>query len=379
MSQQYKQKTKQYTGTLNDEKENNDSDTTDDEIYDDYKADNINQQLFASSNKGLQQNKQDKSAESQINELETVNREKDIDEIQRFIGQIAISFKDLSVNSYYYGTGTVYKHLRGKYYIVLTCAHNLLRGKNQPAVKLFYLPEGINKKNDEKKESNETKTQKKAIRLECVEWKYYQKYNPKLLHCKNDIGIILCYDGCKYYKKLNLEENVNDYIAIEFNQNKKKFKKCHIYGYPTATRGILSGTRGSVVIAEDNDGEWEYKNIYTFPGQSGSSLYVWDTNEDKFKIVGIHTFGDIELQINRGVRLTKEHFDWINQTIQQEMEPAIHKHKQCRANRKEERQKTTIFSDLKLFLDSINLNEYYQNFTNFGVDTMNDFKELNID
>eukprot|EP01084_Bolivina_argentea_P058624 107044_1 len=197
-----------------DNKYEEDYDTTDDEINDGYKPDNMKKNLLATSNRGFQQNHNDPLSQSSPNTLEKVNRSNDIDEIQNFIGQIAIIYKDLPAKTYYYGTGTNYKHvLSNKYYIILTCAHNLLRRKNQPAVKIFYLPQGMKQieSNDEKKESNK---QTEEPRLECISWRYYPKYNPELMHCANDIGLILCYDGCKYYKKLKLQENVNELIDI---------------------------------------------------------------------------------------------------------------------------------------------------------------------
>eukprot|EP01084_Bolivina_argentea_P077633 140858_1 len=344
-----------------------DSDTTDDEIYDDYKPDK-HKQLLASSNRGLQQN--DTPAQSSARTLEKVNREPDIDEIQWFIGQICITYKDLSADSYYYGTGTTCKHLGGKYYVVLTCAHNLLRKKDQPATQLFYLPKGKNiSEEDERKEKN----MQKEMRLQCIKWQYYDKYNPDMMHCQNDIGIILCYDARKYYKKLKLDEDINDIIDIAFSKNKKKLKYCNIYGYPVDCPGILMGSKGSAKRSKDNVGEWEYK-IHTFPGESGSALYVWNDDEEKFRIYGVHTFGDVVQQINIGVKLTEEHYNWINNTIEQVMIPAMNDHKTMRAEKKKQKS-----SDLQLFLETIGLGQYYKNFTDRGCDKMNDLIEAELD
>eukprot|EP01084_Bolivina_argentea_P213647 362778_1 len=52
-----------------------------------------------------------------------------IDLMQKCIGQIAISYdneKDAHGDPIYrYGTGTVYKQITSKYFLILTCAHNL--------------------------------------------------------------------------------------------------------------------------------------------------------------------------------------------------------------------------------------------------------------
>eukprot|EP01084_Bolivina_argentea_P227353 383972_1 len=164
---------------------------------------------------------------------------------------------------YFYGTGTVYKLLNSKYCLIITCAHNLIQyneaaQSKQRAKQLYYLPNG---KQDESK------------RLICVDWIAHEKYNPNIPHCQYDLGIVLCYDGIKYYKKEDI--NIN---AIRINEYKKNMlKNCHIFGYPVKAEGILMGNGGR---ARKVNNEWVYENMYTYPGESGSVIYKESEDED---------------------------------------------------------------------------------------------------
>eukprot|EP01084_Bolivina_argentea_P050094 92107_1 len=92
---------------------------TDNEIDDGYE--NVKKhELFASSEKRRRQG----GSNYEVTNLKTVKRNAYIDTIKKCIGQIMISFD--GSNDYFYGTGTVYKVLNSKYYLVLTCAHNLI-------------------------------------------------------------------------------------------------------------------------------------------------------------------------------------------------------------------------------------------------------------
>eukprot|EP01084_Bolivina_argentea_P226513 382621_1 len=168
-----------------------------------------------------QADKQAGTNDYQVAGLITVKRNnKHIDMIQKCIGQITISYE--GDDRYRYGTGTVYKHLDGKYYLVITCAHNLVyyddetNGKEK-AKQIFFLPNGIQDEN---------------TRLKCVEWIAHEQYDPNIPHSEHDIGIILCYDARKVYKKEILPYIImNDVISI--GQCKKAvLKGCSIYGYP---------------------------------------------------------------------------------------------------------------------------------------------------
>eukprot|EP01084_Bolivina_argentea_P170756 295887_1 len=96
-----------------------------DRIDDGYQYIKRKNKLLASSDKRL---KQDGSEDYKLS-LMPVKRGDDIDIIQKCIGQISISFdneKDIDGNDVYrYGTGTMYKKLDNKYYLIITCAHNL--------------------------------------------------------------------------------------------------------------------------------------------------------------------------------------------------------------------------------------------------------------
>eukprot|EP01084_Bolivina_argentea_P180595 312022_1 len=151
-------------------------------------------------------------------------------------------------------------------------------------------------------------------------------------------------------------------------------KHCNIYGYPVDSKGMLMGSKGAAKISKDNIGEWEYK-IHTFPGESGSALYVWNGDEDKFRIYGIHTFGDVVQQVNIGVKLNEEHYNWISDTIEKVMIPAMNEHKTKRGGGKKKKSES---SDLQVFLETIGLGHYYKNFKDRGCDKMNDLKEAKV-
>eukprot|EP01084_Bolivina_argentea_P030748 56924_1 len=185
-----------------------------DVIDDGYQYMKHKNKLLASSDKSIKQSGNDYKLS-----LIPVKRVDNIDIIQKCIGQLSISYdneKDVNGNDIYrYGTGTMYKQLDKKYYLVITCAHNLTyfndkTHSKEKVKKLFYLPTGI---------------QDQKTRLKCIEWVAHPQYNPNTSHCPHDIGIILCYDGLKYYKKQNI--NVNDVICIK-KCNKNILKNCNI-------------------------------------------------------------------------------------------------------------------------------------------------------
>eukprot|EP01084_Bolivina_argentea_P003474 6525_1 len=254
---------------MSDEKENkyiddNDEeiDDSDEEIDDGYKIVQKTDNLLASGMK-KRDKQNDSNKENAKNEIEknliSIKRNEESDDIQKCIGQVVISY-DGSDDDYYYGTGTMYKQLGGKkYYLIITCAHNLVKlddKKNElkSAAKLFYLPNGV---------------KQQGIRLQCLHWIAHESYDARIDHCENDIGIILCYDGKKYYKKQNI--NVNEIIRID-TYNRNELKSCRIFGYPVLCEGLLMGKYGTA-IKESEYNEWKYTNINTYPGQSGSAVY----------------------------------------------------------------------------------------------------------
>eukprot|EP01084_Bolivina_argentea_P002767 5131_1 len=90
-------------------------------LNDGYKYIKEGSELLATSGQREKQG----STNYEVNDLVLVKRQnKNIDIIQRCIGQLSTSYD--GNDSYRYGTGTLYKHLKGKYYLILTCAHNLV-------------------------------------------------------------------------------------------------------------------------------------------------------------------------------------------------------------------------------------------------------------
>eukprot|EP01084_Bolivina_argentea_P155931 271717_1 len=122
--------TKQKTTSIESKKENTYIDDSEEEIDDGYKIVQKTDNLLASGVK--KRNKQsDSNKENTKNEIKekliSIERNEEPDDIQRCIGQVVISW-DGSDDDYYYGTGTVYKQLEGKkYYLIITCAHNLVK------------------------------------------------------------------------------------------------------------------------------------------------------------------------------------------------------------------------------------------------------------
>eukprot|EP01084_Bolivina_argentea_P294021 505807_1 len=317
---------------MSDEKEIKYNQDIEEKINDGYKYVEQTDNLLASgsSSKRSKQNDSNKdNAKIEIlKKLITITRSEETDKIQKCIGQVTISY-DGNNNAYRYGTGTIYKHLDGKYYLMITCAHNVVyfndrNNKKQYAKKLFYLPNGI---------------QDEDTRLICIEWIAHPNYNPNITHCPYDIGIVLCYDPRKYCKKNNL--NVNEFIRIN-NWNKNQLKHCKIFGYPVKCEGQLMGREG---IANKDNNEWKY-TINTYPGQSGSSLYKvkeLDDGDEIYTIYGIHTFGNIDQNINRGVYLDQNRIKWIKQT-ENVMNEKMNIHKQAKKkDKKVNSNEITIF------------------------------------
>eukprot|EP01084_Bolivina_argentea_P254256 427411_1 len=213
------------------------------EINDGYHYVERTDNLLASRSKRTKQNDSNKNGAKMeiMKNLTAIKRYEETDQIQKCIGQVTISRDGGS--TYRYGTGTVYKQLHGKYYLVITCAHNLVyfndkANKKENAQKLFYLPNGVK---DE------------SVRLVCVEWIAHEKYDPNRSHCPYDIGLILCYDPTKYYKKQNI--NVNEFVSID-KYKKQTLKRCNIFGYPVKCEGQLMGKFGTANKDQEYD-EWK--------------------------------------------------------------------------------------------------------------------------
>eukprot|EP01084_Bolivina_argentea_P030749 56926_1 len=167
--------------------EENDEEDTDEELNDGYAYVKNKNNLLASSEKGMKQN-------SQKYEIKDLVKASNMDVIHQCIGQITIDNgqkNDKGDPVYRYGTGTIYKKLDDKYYLIITCAHNMTHfndklNVNKLAEKLFFLPKGM---------------QDQTVRLKCIKWNPHPDYNARIDHCGNDIGIILAYDAVKHYKK----------------------------------------------------------------------------------------------------------------------------------------------------------------------------------
>eukprot|EP01084_Bolivina_argentea_P052442 96332_1 len=142
-------------------------------------------------------------------------------QIQKFIGSIAVDYdgkENEKGKTLRFGTGTIYKHLFGKYYLCITAAHNLVyfddkKGKKERVNQVWYLPYG---------------RKEQGCRLKCIDWIAHESYNARIDHDENDIGIILCYDSRKNYKKQNL--NVNDCVQIDVSCE-EKLTDCNLYEY----------------------------------------------------------------------------------------------------------------------------------------------------
>eukprot|EP01084_Bolivina_argentea_P234560 394892_1 len=163
--------------TAHTEQDNKYDEDIDENIEDEYKYVKQENKLLASDTRRLKQNSKEKY---QVN-LKIVRRDSDMDAIQKCIGQIAISFageKGANGNDVYrYGTGTVYKQLDKKYFVIITCAHNLCyfddrTNSKKKAQRIFFLPNGHVQQDN---------------RLVCVDWIYHPEYNPRIDHCVNII------------------------------------------------------------------------------------------------------------------------------------------------------------------------------------------------
>eukprot|EP01084_Bolivina_argentea_P287765 493788_1 len=331
--QHYNNNQQYYSQPKLNEKENKD---IDEDINDGYKPIKQMDKLLSGGSKRSKQNENIRIKSTKIeimDKLSQVTRNEETDKIQKCIGQICISY-DGDDNEYRYGTGTTYKHLNGKYYLVITCAHNLvhfddIKNKKQTAKKLFYLPNGV---------------QDQKNRLKCIDWMAHEQYNARMDHCPYDIGMILCHDPKKYYQKQKL--NINEFIRID-KTNKNHLKRCYIYGYPVKCEGLLMGKRGMLNKEQD---EWKYR-INTYGGQSGSALYKvkeLDDDNDMFTIYGIHTFGNIKQNINRGVYLDQTRIEWIK-NIENVMLDKMYKHKET----KNKNNKVIQDNEVMIFLKAI--------------------------
>eukprot|EP01084_Bolivina_argentea_P294022 505808_1 len=132
------------------------------EINDGYKYAKHTHTLLASSPK-IKRSKQNDSDKSNpkdeiMKKLTPVTISEETDKIQKCIGQVKISYD--GTDTYYHGTGTIYKQLNSKYYLMITCAHNLVdfnerNNKKEYAKNIFYLPNGV---------------QDQDTRLVCINW-----------------------------------------------------------------------------------------------------------------------------------------------------------------------------------------------------------------
>eukprot|EP01084_Bolivina_argentea_P226512 382620_1 len=134
------------------------------DLNDGYKYIKKGSELLPSSRK---RDKQCGSDNYNLGGLITIKQnQQNIDIIQKCIGQITISYE--GDDTYRYGTGTIYKNLQGKYYLGITCAHNLIyhnddTNTKEKAKKIYFLPNGIQDEN---------------TRLQCIEWMAHEKYDP---------------------------------------------------------------------------------------------------------------------------------------------------------------------------------------------------------
>ena len=189
-----------YTHTPKTKYTDTDSDT-DTEFKDAYHTQK--ETKVASTNKSLKQAGNDDKYQIKLSK---VKRDTDMDLIHSLIGQIAISYEgetDDDGNAVYsYGTGTVYKRLAKKYFMILTCGHNVVHindtnSKTEKVAKIFFLPKGHTDQD---------------TRLVCVDWRAHPWYNVRMDHCPNDLGIVLAYYPKKYYENETI--NFEEYISI---------------------------------------------------------------------------------------------------------------------------------------------------------------------
>eukprot|EP01084_Bolivina_argentea_P052443 96333_1 len=170
--------------------------------------------------------------------LNTIRKGEEKHQIQKCIGQVAIDF--YGNGKMRYGTGTIYKHLGGKYYLAITAASNLVFVNDkiceqERTNKVFYLPYGL---------------KDQSVRLLCVDWITHESFNARVDHDENDIGIVLCWDGLKHYRKQKVK--VNDCVRIEASCQ-DQLTDCNIYGYPVQFGGQLMGSVGT---AKKYKNEW---------------------------------------------------------------------------------------------------------------------------
>eukprot|EP01084_Bolivina_argentea_P287766 493790_1 len=130
------------------EKENKD---IDEDVNDGYKhvqqIDNmLPTDLNSKRSKQNESNKQNAKIEI-MKKLLVVTRGEETDKIQKCIGQVLVAYEKGS-KIYRFGTGTIYKQSDRKYYLAITCAHNLVyfndrNNRTQNVEKIFYLPNGV--------------------------------------------------------------------------------------------------------------------------------------------------------------------------------------------------------------------------------------------
>eukprot|EP01084_Bolivina_argentea_P190444 327266_1 len=349
---------------MDDEKvlEESKDDETDDEIDDGYQKvqDKNKSKLSANSHKGSKQI--DYGVQREIEKLLfIIQRDKEIDNLQKCIGQIGTCFgiknKDGS-DLYGYGTGTIYKQILKKYYLVITCAHNLVRfnettNKPEEAHKLFFFPNGIKDQD---------------TRLICVYSRFHPEYKADSTHSPNDIGLILCYDGTKHYEKKKI--NPNEIVEIK-TCNKDALYRCDLYGYPAKCEGQLMGKMGTA-IKDKQYNEWKYSNIETFGGHSGAPLYkVKELDDGKHicYIYGIHTFGVAVQQVSRGVFLNENRIKWICSTetiMEEQMIMHFEQMKIQKKIKKREKEKALTYQKIKQDYNNDIVNEL----TNFNIGTL---------
>eukprot|EP01084_Bolivina_argentea_P275671 470186_1 len=223
--------------------------------------------------------------------------------ITKCTGQILSKFND-GTESWQGGTGTVFKKLNNKYYILVTCAHNIVKYEaagdtGLEADDIIFFPDPTNRK----------------IQMKGIMW-YYPKGQHKLdaKHCAYDIALIVVYDEKNNYFS---KSKINDKIKLKdsISMNDERLIKCNINGYPVDLNDKLCGMSGDAVLFDDKT-EFNYSNITTYPGQSGSAIFIKDDkNKNSFNIFGIHTYGDKNTQSNWGVQLNDDKLRWINRHI----------------------------------------------------------------
>eukprot|EP01084_Bolivina_argentea_P035108 65123_1 len=327
-----------------------------------------------------------KTVEVEKKILDHNHRLKDNRSIIQCIGQVLSCFeqddKD-DITKFTGGTGTIIKRLDQNYVAILTCAHNVAKAvlkvddnndndddsddndddsndndadsdedEDEPLqepTKMYFLPDSYDK---DKSISNK--------KLKCVKWRYHKDFDPLANSDPYDLAVVICKDKQKYYANIDFAS-----FIIE-KYDKKKIPNSEIYGFPIQhvdPTNYLHGGSGAVKMMKTGKKgakvkKYMYK-INTYPGHSGAAIFtpiVDKSNElvirkymrdaqlldnfnssayDKdtiltinlyycarFCIYGVHVYGDVNAQVNWGVKFDQDKIKWIKTSIE-EMEAEI--------------------------------------------------------